>query len=98
MTEPDRSEPGRTDGAVTDAAVALAVSALKAKARLLVVLMAIAFATFVAFAVDASRPLWLVAMIGFFGVILIGLFVALVAFWLHVMRTTADRTNRNAPD
>ncbi|HRK67420.1 MAG TPA: hypothetical protein PKY73_07705 [Hyphomonas sp.] len=74
------------------------IRTLKAKLRIAVVLMALALVTFVWFAADAGRPVWLVTLIGFFGVILIGMFIALVAFWLHVFRNASRRNAGNAPD
>ena len=59
------------------------VAVLRAKARFVLIMIALAVVMFVYFAADAGRPVWLVALIGFFGAILIALFVALVWFWLR---------------
>lgn len=95
MTQPPSSPDENTPAA---AAVRLAVSALRAKLRLVFVFMALAVAAFVIAAADAGRPAWLVALIGFFGVILIAMFIALAWFWLHVFRAMGRRNTSDARD
>ena len=76
MTEDSRDGP--------DAEIARRIiAALRAQARVTLIMIALAVLTFVFFAADAGRPAWLVAIIGLFGAILIAFFVALVWFWLR---------------
>ena len=92
MSEDDPADPAAA------AIAATIVATLRAKLRMSVILMAVALVTFVWFAADAGRPVWLVTLIGFFGVILIGMFIALAAFWLHVLRQSNRRNAGNAAD
>lgn len=93
MSAPRSDAPG-SDGAATVAR--LLVPGLRAKARGIVFLMALALVAFVWLAADAGRPVWLVTLIGFFGVILIGMFMALVWFWLHVFGARGRKEPDNA--
>lgn len=77
MSDEERPQPLDPDVA------GLVLGAIRAKARFVAILLALAVGTFVYFAADADRPVWLVTLIGFLGAILIAFFVALVWFWLR---------------
>jgi len=92
MSDPDDTQPP------VDAALAgMVMGAIRAKARFVAFVMAMAVGTFVWFAVDAGQPLWLVFIIGLFGAILIFFFVALVWFWLRFF-SHFGRKNDHARD
>lgn len=81
-----------------DAALAAMVSsAIRAKARVVALFMALSVGTFVWFAADAGQPLWLVFIIGLFGAILIFFLIALVWFWLRFF-SHFGRNNDHARD
>jgi len=77
MSDEERPQPFDPDLA------AMVLGAIRARARLVAVLMALSVGTFVYLVADAGRPIWLVALIGIFGVVLIAFFIALVWFWLR---------------
>ena len=76
--------------------VALLQKGLRAKRRFVAIMLGLATVTFVWIARDQGAPLWLVALIGFFGAVLICLFIALIWFWMffldHFRKAGAQNT------
>ena len=59
--------------------------ALRAKARMLGIFLGLAVLAFVWAAKDAGQPIWLVAIIGILGAVLLAFLIALVWFWLRFL-------------
>ena len=76
---------------------AMVAGAIRAKARVVALAMALAVGCFVWAAADSGQPMWLIVVIGGLGVVLIGFFVALVWFWLRFF-SHFGRKNDHARD
>lgn len=81
MREPDEEKPQPFNAEL----VSLLQAGLRAKARLLALFLGLAVLTFVWMAKDQGAPVWLIALIGFFGALLIALFIAIIWFWLFFL-------------
>lgn len=81
MTPPEDEEKRPYDAALVE----MLHGVVRAKARVLVFFLALAVLTFVWFAKSAGHPVWLVALIGILGAVLIGFAIALVWFWLRFL-------------
>ena len=89
--------PSGDDPPIDPELAAMVAGAFRAKARIAAIVMALSVGAFVYAASDTGQPMWLIVLIGFFGTVLIGLFIALVWFWLRFI-SHFGRKNDHARD
>ena len=71
--------------------VAMLQGTVRPRARALALVLGLGVVAFVWAAKDTGQPLWLVAVIGVLGAVLIGFLIALVWFWLRFLKSFRGR-------